>query len=91
MIFGTVFGKEHPGRVRGLGIGVVLTMAFKHTTTRIGGLNLGSSSANTSSREVQQKLVTMESQLQALRAYIAMKEGGRMPEELAALFPNLTS
>ena len=70
-------------------MGVVPTMAFKHTTTRIGGLNLGSSSASTSSPEVQQKLVTMESQLQALCAYIAMKEGGRMPEELAGLFPNL--
>ena len=70
-------------------MGVVLTMAVKHTTAQIGGLNLGSCGASTFSLEVQQKLVTMESQLQALYVYIAMKEGGKMPEELVALFPNL--
>ncbi|KAJ1378342.1 putative transposase, Ptta/En/Spm, plant [Sesbania bispinosa] len=87
---GVVFGKEHPGRVRGLGLGAVPTIAFKHTTTRISGMNFGLSSANTSSLDLQQKVVTMESQLQALCAYISAKEGGSIPPELAGFFHNST-
>ncbi|KAL4287278.1 hypothetical protein AHAS_Ahas19G0170200 [Arachis hypogaea] len=40
---GVVFGKEHPGRVRGLGMGIVPTVAFKNNTIRISQMNLGSS------------------------------------------------
>ncbi|XP_020999529.1 uncharacterized protein LOC107489542 [Arachis duranensis] len=32
---GVVLGKEHPGGVHGLGMGVVLTVAFKNNTTKI--------------------------------------------------------
>nr|XP_025670337.1 glycine-rich cell wall structural protein 1-like [Arachis hypogaea] len=38
-----VLEKEHPGRVRGLGMGVVPTVAFKNNTTRISQMSLGSS------------------------------------------------
>ncbi|KAJ1427612.1 putative transposase, Ptta/En/Spm, plant [Sesbania bispinosa] len=89
-VVGVVFGKEHPGRVRGLGLGAVPTVEFKHTTTRLSGMNFGSSSSNTSSADLQQKVVTMESQLQALCVYISAKEGGSIPQELASFFPNST-
>ncbi|RYR48874.1 hypothetical protein Ahy_A07g034960 [Arachis hypogaea] len=39
---GLVLGKEHPSRVRGLGMGTVPTVAFKNNTTRISQMNLGS-------------------------------------------------
>ncbi|TKY53690.1 transposase, Ptta/En/Spm, plant [Spatholobus suberectus] len=89
---GVIFGKEHLGRVRGLGLGVCPTIVFKHTTLRLSGMNLGSSSATTSN--IEEKVVSMEtevatvkSQMQTLLAYIALKEGGNILEEIAALFP----
>ncbi|KAJ1379805.1 putative transposase, Ptta/En/Spm, plant [Sesbania bispinosa] len=87
---GVVFGKEHLGRVRGLGLEAVPTIAFKHTTTRLSGMNFGLSSANTSSLDIQQKVLTMESQLQALCSYISAKEGGSIPPKLAGFFHNST-
>ncbi|XAR56122.1 hypothetical protein NMG60_11036464 [Bertholletia excelsa] len=42
---GVVLGPEHPGRIRGLGLRVVPSFAFRHTTTRMGGMSLGSTSA----------------------------------------------
>ncbi|XLU53610.1 hypothetical protein S245_048258 [Arachis hypogaea] len=60
---GVVLGKEHPGRVRGLGMGAVPTVAFKNNTTRISQMNLGSSNdASTSSTcgpNVQEELDTV--------------------------------
>ncbi|MED6168830.1 hypothetical protein PIB30_015206 [Stylosanthes scabra] len=88
---GVVFGKEHPGRVRGLGMGVLPTVAFKNTTTRISQINLGSSNdigtSSTCGSTVQEELNTVKAQLQALASYIASKEGGKLPEHLAAMFP----
>ncbi|KAL4349653.1 hypothetical protein AHAS_Ahas10G0063500 [Arachis hypogaea] len=88
---GVVLGKEHPGRVRGLGMGAVPTVAFKNNTTRISQMNLGSSNdASTSSTcgsNVQKELDTVKAQLQALVSYIAFKEGGKIPVELARMFP----
>ncbi|RYR41429.1 hypothetical protein Ahy_A08g037817 [Arachis hypogaea] len=88
---GVVFGKKHPGRVRGLGMGVIPTVAFKNNTTRISQMNLGSSNdADTSSTcgpNVQEELDTVKAQLQALVSYIASKEGGKIPMELAGMFP----
>ncbi|XP_057760053.1 uncharacterized protein LOC130980381 [Arachis stenosperma] len=88
---GVVLGKEHPGRVRGLGMGAVPTVAFKNNTTRISQMNLGSSNdASTSSTcgsNVQKELDTVKAQLQALVSYIAFKEGGKIPVELAGMFP----
>ncbi|KAL4289270.1 hypothetical protein AHAS_Ahas19G0369400 [Arachis hypogaea] len=81
---GVVLGKEHPGRVRGLGMEVVPTVAFKNNTTRISQMNLGSSNdAGTSSTcgpNVQEELDTVKAQLQALLvSYIASKKGGKIP------------
>ncbi|KAL4287237.1 hypothetical protein AHAS_Ahas19G0166100 [Arachis hypogaea] len=88
---GVVFGKEHPGRVRGLGMGDVPTIAFKNITTRISQMNLGSlNDAGTSSTfglNVQEELDTVKAQLQALVSYIASKEGGKIPIQLAGMFP----
>ncbi|XP_052113777.1 uncharacterized protein LOC107474399 [Arachis duranensis] len=88
---GVVLGKEHPGRVRGLGMGAVPTVAFKNNTTRISQMNLGSSNdASTSSTcgsNVQKEMDTVKAQLQALVSYIAFKEGGKISVELAGMFP----
>ncbi|XP_025635977.1 uncharacterized protein [Arachis hypogaea] len=88
---GVVLGKEHPGRVRGLGMGVVPTVAFKNNTTRISQMNLGSSNdagtSTTCGPNVQEELDTVKAQLQALVSYIASKEGGKIPVELARMFP----
>lgn len=81
---------EFPGHVQGLGLGVVPTIAFKHTTTRHSGMRFDSSSGCTLLGDLQQKVIKMESQMQALIAYICAKEGGRIPKELASLFPNST-
>ncbi|XP_072055917.1 uncharacterized protein [Arachis hypogaea] len=88
---GVVLGKEHPGRVRGLGMGAIPTVAFKNNTTRISQMNLGSSNdASTSSTcgpNVQKALDTIKAQLQALVSYIAFKEGGKIPVKLVGMFP----
>jgi len=36
---GVIFGKEHPGRVRGLSYGACPNLAFKGSTTRLSGMN----------------------------------------------------
>ena len=87
---GMVFGAEHPGRVRGLGMEVVPSTAFRHTGTRLGGMNIGQVSASTSSPDLQEKMKNMEAQLHAMFSYITTKEGG-VPEELASLFPGPAS
>ncbi|XP_072083819.1 uncharacterized protein [Arachis hypogaea] len=87
---GVVFGKEHPGRVRGLGMGAVPTIAFKNNTTRISQINLGSSNdADTSSTcgPNVQELDTVKAQLQVLVSYIASKKGGKIPIQLVRMFP----
>ncbi|MED6187602.1 hypothetical protein PIB30_077978 [Stylosanthes scabra] len=72
--------------------GVVSTVAFKNITTRISQMNLGSSNdigtSSTCGSSVQDELNTVKAQLQALASYIASKEGGKLPEHLAAMFPN---
>ncbi|XLT14469.1 hypothetical protein HN51_060159 [Arachis hypogaea] len=72
-------------------MGAVPTVAFKNNTTRISQMNLGSSNdASTSSTcdpNVQKELDTVKAQLQALISYIAFKEGGKIPVELAGMFP----
>ncbi|XP_016206495.1 uncharacterized protein LOC107646864 [Arachis ipaensis] len=87
---GVVFGKEHPGRVRGLGMRAVPTIAFKNNTTRISQMNLGSSNdvgtSSTCGPNVQEELDTVKAQLQALVSYIASKEGGKIPIQLAGIF-----
>nr|XP_029154708.1 uncharacterized protein LOC114927828 [Arachis hypogaea] len=88
---GVVFGKEHPSRVRGLGMGAIPTIAFKNNTTRISQMNLGSSNdvgtSSTCGPNVQEELDTVKAQLQVLVSYIASKEGGKIPIQLAGMFP----
>ncbi|KEH33596.1 hypothetical protein MTR_3g448670 [Medicago truncatula] len=77
-----------------IGMRVVPTIAFKHNTTRLSGMEFGSFRGSTSSGNsalVNQKLATMEAQITALVGYVKAKEGGSLPPELAAaLFPNDT-
>ncbi|MED6199630.1 hypothetical protein PIB30_077722 [Stylosanthes scabra] len=80
---GVVFGKEHPGRVRGLGMGVV-PMDFSDELSSSN--DIGTSS--TCSSSVQDELNAIKAQLQALASYIASKEGRKLPEHLVAMFPN---
>lgn len=69
-----------------MGLGVVPTIAFKHTTTRLHGMEFGSSSGSNSL--VEQKLAAVTAQLKAVVGYISAKEGGALPKDLAALFPD---
>ncbi|CAL5201001.1 unnamed protein product [Lathyrus oleraceus] len=85
-VVANIFGREHPGRVRAMGLGVVPTIAFKHTTTRLHGMEFGSSSGSNSL--VEQKLAAVTAQLKAVVGYISAKEGGALPKDLAALFPD---
>jgi len=59
---GVIFGKERPGRVRGLSFRACSTPIFKKTTTRVIGMNPASSS--TPSAQVEDKVVKMELSLQ---------------------------
>ncbi|XP_058787441.1 uncharacterized protein LOC131661819 isoform X2 [Vicia villosa] len=92
-VVGKVLGREHPGRVRAMGMGVVPTTAFKHTTTRLSGMDFGSSSGSTSSGSsslVEQRLASVTALLEAVVGYISKKEGGTLPVELAAVLANQT-
>ncbi|KAH0669316.1 hypothetical protein KY285_023478 [Solanum tuberosum] len=53
---GIVLGPEHPGRVRGLGLGVVPTMAFKQTSRRFKHVDVSSSSASAPPPKWQQEM-----------------------------------
>lgn len=93
---GVLFGKEHAGRVRVLGIGAVPTLIFKDTTTRLSGMDFASSSSAPSYEEMQKKLESMESevkevaivksQMKALAAYCTALLGGKVPDDLVGLF-----
>jgi len=54
-LIGIIFGKEHPGRVRGLSYGDYPTLAFRKSTTRVSYMNNGSSSGR-SSTNVEEKV-----------------------------------
>ncbi|RYQ92377.1 hypothetical protein Ahy_B09g098591 isoform C [Arachis hypogaea] len=77
--------------LQGLGMGDVPTIAFKNNTTRISQMNLGSSNdvgtSSTCGPNVQEELDAVKAQLQALVSYIASKEGGKIPIQLAGMFP----
>ncbi|RYR49273.1 hypothetical protein Ahy_A07g035667 [Arachis hypogaea] len=70
----------------------VPTVVFKNTTTRITHMNLsslnGAATSSTCSSNVQEELVTVKAQLQALISYIASKEGGKISKQLTTMFPN---
>ncbi|OIT31713.1 PREDICTED: uncharacterized protein LOC109208323 isoform X2 [Nicotiana attenuata] len=83
---GVVFGPEHPGRVRGLGMGAVPTVVFKQTSRRGGCSYMGSSSASAPPPQWVQVMANMRSQLNALTSLFQMTIGN-IPEEFAHLFP----
>nr|XP_033509718.1 uncharacterized protein LOC117274499 [Nicotiana tomentosiformis] len=83
---GVVFGLEHPGHVRGLGLGVVPTMVFKKTSTRVGSFCMSSSSASALPPKWQQEVSDMSSQLNALTILNPMNIGNIL-EEFVHLFP----
>ena len=85
---GVNFGKEHPGRIRGLSYGACPTLAFRKSTTRLSNMNHGSSSGG-SSTNVEEKVDQMETELATvnLLAYIASRPD--VPEHLAAMAANL--
>ncbi|XP_020208611.1 uncharacterized protein LOC109793555, partial [Cajanus cajan] len=87
-VVGRVFGPEHSGRVRCMGMGAAPTNTFRNTRLRISDLSLSSSnvaSSSSCSNQCKQKFNLLESQLQgtlnALKAYMIMKEG-KIPDEL---------
>ncbi|KAH0743978.1 hypothetical protein KY290_031971 [Solanum tuberosum] len=83
---GIVLGPEHPGCIRGLGLGVVPTMAFKQTSRRFKHVNVSSSSSSNPTPKWQQEMTSMKSQLNALLT-LYQKNIGNIPEEFAYLFP----
>ncbi|XP_050915703.1 uncharacterized protein LOC127130781 [Lathyrus oleraceus] len=86
-----VLGKEHPGRVRAMGMGVVPTTAFKHITTRLNGMDFGSLSGSTSSHSsslVEQRPASVTTLWEAVVDYISKKEGGTLLVELASVLAN---
>jgi len=91
-LVGVIFGKEYPGRVRGLSFGACPTLAFKQCpTARLNGINFASSSGTSSNMD--DKFVKMESelatvknqmkQMQKVLAYVASRE--YILEPLAAM------
>ncbi|KAI5433337.1 hypothetical protein KIW84_020571 [Lathyrus oleraceus] len=71
-----------------MGMEVVPTTAFKHTTTRLSGMDFGSSSG--SSSLVEQRLASVTALLEVVVGYISAKEGGTLPTELAVVLVNQT-
>ncbi|OIT20161.1 hypothetical protein A4A49_52551 [Nicotiana attenuata] len=82
---GIVFGPEHPGRVRGLGLGVVPTIAFKQTSARYRRGYVGSSSSTSPTPKWQQEMTYVKSKLNALIS-LYERNIGNIPEEFAHLF-----
>ncbi|KAG5630547.1 hypothetical protein H5410_002264 [Solanum commersonii] len=68
---GKVLGKEHSGRVRCLGLGVVPSKVFKQVRPRFGGASASSSEGSYSS-QCQENHNQM---MNAFKAYMIMKEG----------------
>nr|XP_016433137.1 PREDICTED: uncharacterized protein LOC107759662 [Nicotiana tabacum] len=83
---GVVFDPEHPGRVRGLGIGAVPTAVFKQTSRRGGCSYMGAASTSAPPPQWVQEMANMRSQLNVLTSLFQMKIGN-IPEEFAHLFP----
>ncbi|XP_075096343.1 uncharacterized protein LOC142174448 [Nicotiana tabacum] len=83
---GVVFGLEHPGCVRGLGMGAVPTLVFKQTSRRGGCSYMGAASTSAPPPQWVQEMANMRLQLNALTSLFQMKIEN-IPEEFAHLFP----
>jgi hypothetical protein len=89
-VLGRVFGPEHSGRVRCMGMGAAPTNTFRNNGVRLSNLSNSSTAAATpSSNFWQEKYTHLESQVQntmeAFKAYIIMKEG-KIPDQVASIF-----
>ena len=91
-VVGRLFGPERSGRVRCMGMGAAPTNTFRNTRLRISDLSLSSSnvaSSSSCSNQCKEKYTVLEYQLQgtlnALKAYMIMKEG-KVPDELTTFF-----
>ncbi|XP_009779564.1 uncharacterized protein LOC107832257 isoform X1 [Nicotiana tabacum] len=82
---GIVFGPEHPGCVRGLGLGVVPIVAFKQTFVRYRRGYVGSSSTTAPTPARKQEMTDVKSKLNALIS-LYERNIGNIPEEFAHLF-----
>lgn len=91
-IIGKLFGAEHSVRVWCLGVGTVLSNAFKNAKQRLSNLSVPSSDHDASSstntylhRKVSRLKYQLEGTLSALKAYLISKEGS-IPDEFLSLF-----
>ncbi|XP_016460942.1 uncharacterized protein LOC107784327 isoform X2 [Nicotiana tabacum] len=82
---GVIFGPEHPGRVRGLGMGAVPTVVFKQTSRRGGGSYMGAASTSAPPPQWVQEMANMRSRLNALTSLFQMKIGN-IPRSLLTYF-----
>ncbi|PIN21315.1 hypothetical protein CDL12_05985 [Handroanthus impetiginosus] len=84
-----ILGKEHPGRVRCMGLTVTPTSAFGNTSLRLRGLCESSSNSQPTNAQNEDRFVQLESQMEntlnAFKNYVLIKEG-RIPDELASIF-----
>jgi len=80
-VVGKVLGKEHSGRVRCLGLGVVPSKVFKQVRSCFGGASASSSEGSCSS-QCQENHNQM---MNAFKAYMIMKEG-MIPEQFDGFF-----
>ena len=84
-----ILGKEHPGRVRSMGLTVTPTSAFGNTSLRLRGLCESSSNSQPTNAQNEDRFVQLEFQmkntLNAFKTYVLIKEG-RIPDELASIF-----
>ncbi|KAH0658359.1 hypothetical protein KY289_027107 [Solanum tuberosum] len=87
-VVGKVLGKEHSGRVRCLGLGVVPNKVFKQVRPRFGGASTSSSEESCSyqcQENHNQRMNAHNQMLNAFKAYMIMKEG-MIPEQFAGFF-----
>ncbi|KAK6796204.1 hypothetical protein RDI58_003905 [Solanum bulbocastanum] len=87
-VVGKVLGKEHSGRVRCLGLGVVPSKVFKQVRSRFGGASASSSKGSCSSQcqeNHNQKMNAHNQMMNVFKAYMIMKEG-MIPEQFAGFF-----
>ncbi|KAH0746865.1 hypothetical protein KY285_008522 [Solanum tuberosum] len=87
-VVGKVLGKEHSGRVRCLGLGVVPSKVFKQVRPLFGGASASSSEGSCSSQcqENHNQMMNAHNQMMnAFKPYMIMKEG-MIPEQFAEFF-----
>nr|XP_033514641.1 uncharacterized protein LOC108946914 [Nicotiana tomentosiformis] len=85
---GKVLEKEHSGRVRCLGLGLVPSRIFKQVRARFGGTSSSSTKGSCSSQcqhNHNQMMNAHNQMMNAFKAYMIMKEG-TIPEQFAGFF-----